>query len=278
MSKTLLRGLDLIEEVGRHGPMTVTELARRTGVHITIVSRTIKACEPEGWLVRVDGKVLPGPRCALLGLTSPVSRTIGEAEPLVRAIAAVTGLAASADGLVGSDLMMLTSFGAAGAAELAGALSRVPIYVLAAGRAVAAQLPAERLDAVLPAEPFPGVEQLLASLNEAAPTSAYLAGFHPEPDPGAAVPRTRAELEAELEEIRSGGFARDHGGIHPSIHCIAAPWPTDTLPAAFACFGSRERIEADAALIESTLRAATKPGATAQDVLDAASAARSPNS
>ena len=72
MSQTLLRGLDLIEEVGRSGPMTVTELSRRTGIHITIVSRTIKACEPEGWLVRVDGKVLPGPRSALLGLTSPV--------------------------------------------------------------------------------------------------------------------------------------------------------------------------------------------------------------
>jgi DNA-binding IclR family transcriptional regulator len=131
---------------------------------------------------------------------------------------------------------------------------------------------------VLPAEPFPGVEQLLASLNEAAPAAAYLAGFHPEPDPGAAVPRTRAELDADLQEIRGSGFARDHGGIHPSIHCIAAPWATDTIPAAFACFGSRETIEADAALIESTLRAATKPGATAQDVLDAASAARSPSS
>jgi DNA-binding IclR family transcriptional regulator len=274
MSKTLLRGLDLIEEVGRHGPMTITELARRTGVHITIVSRTVKACEPEGWLVRVDGKVLPGPRCALLGLTSPVSRTIGEAEPLVRAIAAVTGLAASADGLVGSDLMMLTSFGAAGAAELAGALSRVPIYVQAAGRAVAAQLPAERLDAVLPAEPYPDAAQLLAALNQMAPTSAYLEGFRPERDPLAALPRTRAELEAELDEIRADGFARDRGAVHPNIHCIAAPWPTDTLPAAFACFGSREKIEAETALIESTLRAAIKPGATAQDVLDAAAAAR----
>ncbi len=270
MSKTLLRGLDLIEEVGRHGPLTITELSRRTGVDITIVSRTVKACEPGGWLVRVDGKVLPGPRCALLGLASPVSRTIAEAEPLVRAVAAVTGLPASADGLVGRDLMMLTSFGTAGAGDLSGALTRIPVYVMAAGRAIAAQLSPEQLDAVLPAEPYPGAEELLASLNQIAPTSAYLAGLHPDRDPGGALPRTRAELEAALEPIRDGEFARDHGGVHPSIHCIAAPWPTDTLPAAFACFGSREKIEAAAPLIESTLRAATRPGATAQDVIDAA--------
>jgi DNA-binding IclR family transcriptional regulator len=274
MSKTLLRGLDLIEEVGRGGPMTVTELARRTGVHITIVSRTIKACEPEGWLLRVDGKVLPGPRCALLGMSSPVSRTIREAEPLVRAIAAVTGLDASADGLVGGDQMMLTSFGTAGAADLSGALSHIPLHLLAAGRAIAAQLPAEQLDAVLPAEPYPGPEQLLASLQDVAPASTYLAGFRLAPDPAGALPRTRAELEAELESIRAEGFARDPGRIHPSIHCIATPWPTDTVPAALACFGSRERIDADAALIEAALRAATKPGATAQDVIDAAASAR----
>jgi DNA-binding IclR family transcriptional regulator len=270
MSKTLLRGLDLIEEVGRNGPMTVSELSRRTGVHITIVSRTIKACEPEGWLVRVDGKVLPGPRCALLGLASPVSRTIAEAEPLVRTIAAVTGLAASADGLVGGELMMLASFGTAGASDLAGALSRVPVYVLATGRAVAAQLPAERLDAVLPAEPYPDAGQLLASIHDLAPLSSYLASFGADRDPAAALPRTRAELDANLESIRAGGFARDHGALHPSIHCIAAPWPTDTLPAAMACFGSREKIESDADLIEAALRAATKPGATTQDVIEAA--------
>jgi DNA-binding IclR family transcriptional regulator len=274
MSKTLLRGLDLIEEVGRHGPLTVTELSRRTGIHITIVSRTIKACEPEGWLVRIDGKVLPGPRCALLGLASPVTRTIAQADPLVRAIAAVTGLAASADGLVGSDVMMLASFGAAGATDLAGALPRVPAHFQATGRAIAAQLSPEQLDAVLPAEPYPGADQLIVGLREMAPLSNYLASFHADRDPTAALPRTRAELEAAIEPIRGGELSRDHGAIHPNIHCIAAPWPTDTVPAALACFGSREKIEAETDLIESALRAATKPGASAQDVLDAAAAAR----
>jgi DNA-binding IclR family transcriptional regulator len=268
MSKTLLRGLDLIEEIGRHGPITVSELARRTGVHITIVSRTVKACETEGWLVRDDGRILPGPRCALLGMTSPVSRTIQEAEPLVRAIAAVTGLAASADGLVGGDLMMLTSFGTA--AGLSDALPRVPVHVLAAGRAVAAQLPPERLDAILPAEPYADADRLLASLNRSAPLSNYLARFRADRDPAAALPRTRAELDPQLDAIRAGDLSRDHGALHPSIHCIAAPWPTDTLPAAFACFGKPEEIAAGSALIESSLRAAARPGASAQDVIAAA--------
>jgi DNA-binding IclR family transcriptional regulator len=271
MSKTLLRGLDLIEEVGRHGPLTVTELSRRTGIHITIVSRTVKACEPEGWLMRIDGKVLSGPRCALLGLATPVSQTIDLAKPLVRAIAAVTGLAASADGLVGSDVMLLASFGAAGAADLAGALPRVPVHVQATGRAIAAQLSAERLDAVLPAEPYPDTDQLIGGLRDMAPLSTYLAGFHVDRET-TPLPRTRAELEAAIEPIRAGDLSRDHGGVHPNIHCIAAPWPTDTVPASLACFGGREKIEAEAKLIESTLRAAARPGATAQDVLDAAAA------
>jgi DNA-binding IclR family transcriptional regulator len=271
MSKTLMRGLDLIEEVGRSGPLTVTELSRRTGIHITIVSRTVKACEPEGWLMRIDGKVLPGPRSALLGQASPASRTVAQAEPLVRALAAVTGLAATADGLVGSDVMLLCSFGAAGATDLAGALPRVPVYVQASGRAIAAQLSSDHLDALLPAEPYPAAEQLLVGLHEVAPLSTYLAGFHADRET-AALPRTRAELDAAIEPIRAGDLSRDHGAIHPNIHCIAAPWPTDTLPAAFACFGGREKVEAEAGLIETTLRAAAKPGATAQDVLDAAAA------
>src|ERR1700761_7166861 len=136
-----MRGLELIEEVGRGGPLTVTELARRTGVHITIVSRTVNALEPAGWLIKVDGKIVTGPRCAVLGLTSPVSATIREAEPIVGAVAGVTGLQAAASGLIGHDLMTLTSSGGAEMAGVSdGLLSRAPVYVMAAGRAVAAQL------------------------------------------------------------------------------------------------------------------------------------------
>src|SRR5580698_4536574 len=91
MSKTLLRGLDLIELVGLDGPMTISEIARRTGIDVSIVSRTVAACEPDGWLSRADGRIAAGPRCALLGLASPATHAIRAAEPLVRAISAAVG-------------------------------------------------------------------------------------------------------------------------------------------------------------------------------------------
>ena len=81
---------------------------------------------------------------------------------------------------------------------------------------------------------------------------------------------TRADLDAEIETIRKTGFARDHGELHPAIHCIASPWPTPELPASLACIGSREEIAAGRETIEACLRAATKPGAGAQDIFDVA--------
>lgn len=271
MSKTLLRGLELIEAVGQHGPLTVSELARQTGVDVTIVSRTVSACEPEGWLVRVGNQVTIGPRCAMLGLSSPGSLAIRAAEPMVRTLAGVTGLSAQAAGLIGTEVMVLTSFGPSGAESQLGTIGRVPIYALAAGRAVAVQLPAGQLDAALPAEPYPEAAELLASLSRAEPIPAYLDAL-PATDPDRHLPRTRAELDAEIEATRVSGFARDRGELHPAIHCIAVPWPSAGLPAAFACFGTRTQLEGSRDLVERCLLAAARPGAEPPDVITAASA------
>ena len=50
----------LIEELGLYGPMTISDLSRRSGVHVSIVSRTVAMLEPEGWIVRIPTLVLPG--------------------------------------------------------------------------------------------------------------------------------------------------------------------------------------------------------------------------
>jgi DNA-binding IclR family transcriptional regulator len=270
MSKTLLRGLDLIEEVDRHGPLTIGELARRTGGHVSVVSRTVSACEPEGWLTRVGNRVVIGPRCALLGLTSPGSQAIRAAEPMVRALAGVTGLSAQAAGLIGTEMMVLTSFGADGVESQLGTIGRVPLYALAAGRAVAVQLSAAQLDDALPPEPYPAAAELLAALSRSDPVPAYLEGL-PTVDPGRALPRNREELTRELEAARKSGFARDQGELHPAIHCIAVPWPTAGLPASFACFGTRTELEKSRHLVERCLTAAARPGAEPRDVVAAAS-------
>jgi DNA-binding IclR family transcriptional regulator len=270
MSKTLVRGLELIEELGLYGPMTISELSRRSGVHVSIVSRTVSMLEPEGWMVRVDGKIAAGPRCALLGLISPAGRTVRRAESLVKALGAVTGVASAASGLIGRDVMILAASSGTGTELPDGFSSRVPVYVMAAGRAIAAELPAETLDAVLPDGDFPDAAQVLELLAGSAPIPSFLAGAGSDPQPGGSIPGNRSALEEEIAAIRESGFARDGGELHPAIHCIAAPWPTPELPASLACIGSREEIETNRETIEACLRAATKPGAGAQDIFDVA--------
>jgi DNA-binding IclR family transcriptional regulator len=270
MSKTLLRGLGLIEEVSLHGPLTVTELSRRLDLDITIASRTVKACEQDGWLTRIDGKIVLGPRAGLLALTSTVSKTVRQAEPVVRAVAGICGVATAASGLIGSDVMVLVSSGTALADVPAGLASRTPVHVMAAGRAIAAQLPADQLSAVLPPEPFPGAEQVIDSLSDSAPMGAYIARQEQGGAPVDPIPKTRHELDAQLAAVREAGFAHDRGELHPSINCIAAPWPGLEIPASLTCIGTADVIEASRALIERCLQEATSPGASVQDVIRAA--------
>lgn len=289
MAKTLVRGLELIEDLGLYGPMTISELSRRSGVHVSIVSRTVAMLEPEGWMVRVDGKIAAGPRCALLGLISPAGKTVRRAESLVKALAAVTGVATAASGLIGRDVMILSASSGAGTELPDGFSSRLPVYVMAAGRAIAAELSEQTLDTILPDGDYPDAARVLASLDGSAPIPDFLASAGRGGDAPASIPlirdflasagddeapgsipRNRADLDAEIATIRADGFARDHGELHPAIHCIAAPWPTPELPASLACVGSREEVEANRELIEACLRASTKPGAGAQDVFDVA--------
>jgi DNA-binding IclR family transcriptional regulator len=275
MSKTLLRGLDLIELVGLEGPLTISEIARRTGIDVSIVSRTVAACEPDGWLSRADGRIAAGPRCALLGLASPATRAIRAAEPLVRAISAAAGpaLAVSASALVGREVMVLAVETGSTTGLAVGVPSRVPIHALADGLAIAAQLSPAQLDKVLPAEPYPGAEALAPDPGRGSAIAGFVASFpggaHAEPQ----VTRTRAELDARIARVRREGFSRDPGRIHPSIHCIARPWPTAGLPSAICCVGSQDEITMHRALIEACLTAATEPGATSPDIIRAAASA-----
>jgi DNA-binding IclR family transcriptional regulator len=273
MSKTLLRGLSLIEVVDLEGPLTISEIARHTGIELSTVSRTVAACEPDGWLVREEGKIATGPRCALLGLTSPATYAIRAAEPLVRAITAATGVSTSASALVGREVMVLASemAGAAVPVIAAGLSSRIPLHVLADGQAIAAQLTPAQLDKLLPAEPYPGAGAIAPRLSSAVTdfVASVPGAARAEPD----LIRTRAELDGSIGHIRGTGFSRDHGRLHPNLHCIARPWPAAGLPAAFACIGIRDAIAARLPLIEACLTAATEPGATSQDVIRTAARA-----
>jgi DNA-binding IclR family transcriptional regulator len=272
MSKTLLNRLAMFEVLDAQGPLTITDLARRCGLDITVVSRTVSACEPEGWLVREEGKVELGPRCALLAHGSHSARVIAAAEPLAHAIAGVTGLFTHVSALVGSHAVLVAAAEGRGPTDpsvAAGLAAKTPLHATAAGRAIAAQLMSDRLAEVLPAEPYPDAAATIAGLagTQAAAMFARPAGDR---EPLPPLPRTRGELDVELAEIRATGFALDRGALHPAVHCIATAWPQRALVASFSCLGTPRTMAHEAAVIRRVLRAAVRPGATAADVVAAA--------
>jgi DNA-binding IclR family transcriptional regulator len=268
MSKTLMRGLALLEAIDLRGPMTVMELARDSGLDKSIVSRTVTALERDGWVARHNAKLEVGPRAALLGHTSQASRAVRRAEPLVHAIAGVTGLLTQAYGLVGTHAIVLASAGGRGVDAQAGLGSEVPLYATAAGKSIATQLEPGDLDQRLPPEPFPDPTPAIRSLTGYPPVADSVLGNPEEPlEPSPDIATHRAQLERQLREMRQEGFARDNGELHPQVGCLAIAWPQPGLPAALAAMGPRAEIDNSATLVRTALRAAATVGAEADDIV-----------
>ena len=284
MSKTLLNRLAMFEVLDKFGPLTITELAQRAGLDVTVVSRTVSACEPDGWLIRLDGRVALGPRCTLLGHGGPIAEVINRAAPLVHAVAGVTGLLTHAYGLVGANAgLIAVAAGREPVTVPAGLAVQAPLFATAGGRAIAAQLDQDRLDALLPAEPFPAPAAILASMmgtsaealfeplvGTDSAAAARAAGLSGRP-----LPRNRAELREQLEIVRRDRAAVDAGGLDPAVACIAVPWPQAALPSALACLGPADVLATSRDLVVRALRAAALPGATPGEVVATAATAYS---
>jgi len=264
MSKTLLNRLAMFELLDASGPLTISELADRSGLDVSVVSRTVAVCEPDGWVSRVGGRVTLGPRFAILGHSGSTAELIALAAPLAHAVAGVTGLLTQATSLIGKESVIIAMAAGRSPNGLSGLASKAPVYATAAGRAIAVQLPPEQLDALLPSEPYPGATTLLGGFlgTTAAPLFAHQED--PSADPPSRLPHTRQELDAQLQEISQDGFAPDEGALDPSIYCIAAPWPNTALPTSLACLGPAELIASQRDLIRRVLTVATRP----RDIVD----------
>jgi DNA-binding IclR family transcriptional regulator len=281
MSKTLLSRLAMFELLDACGPLTMTEIAQRSGLDLTVVSRTVSACEAGGWLTRQGGRVGLGPRCTLLGHTGPFADFVSAASRLVHAVAGVTGLDTHAYGLIGTQAAIIAA--AAGrsgstASTAIGMGAHTPLHATAGGRAIAAQLDPDVLGQLLPSEPYPDAASVIAA------TAGTMAAtvFSPEPRSadrlGGPLPRTRAELDTQLATIRAERLAADTGSLHPAIHCLAVPWPQPALPASLGCLASADLLDAHRPMVLQTLAAAARPGATPDTVIASAAGSLSPSS
>jgi DNA-binding IclR family transcriptional regulator len=272
-----MRGLGLLEIIDAVGPITVSELARRTGIERSIVSRMVSACERDGWVVRNGRDVALGPRAALLAHSSAAAATVRQAEVLVDALSGVTGLPAQAYGLIGAHAAVLASAGDRGPSPIAGLSANVPLFATAAGLTIAAQLDPDELDRLLPPAPFPDPIADMAERRgwDAVAHKIDAQGIKPAQSP-ARFPRDRRELARQLDQIRSDGIAIDDGALHPEIGCIAIPWPRAELPAALACMGAPATLEHQRPLTTAVLAAAAAPGARREDIIAAAAATLTP--
>jgi DNA-binding IclR family transcriptional regulator len=271
MPTSFMRGLELLETIDVHGPVTVTELARITGHDKSSVSRMLSACEPDGWIVRDHGRVALGPRAALLAYRSTAGELIRRAQPLVEALGGVTGLTAQAYGLVGTRATVLSAAGGSNPLTSVGVGMSASLVATAAGQVIATQLEPATLERLLPAEPFPNpLVELLANTGYLVFASSRFIRPNVIADAPLSVPQDREQLDLQLELVREQGFAVDRGNLHPEIGCIAVPWLGS---AALACMGSPAEVEASEALALTVLQAAAAPAATREDVVAAAASA-----
>ncbi|HEX3617989.1 MAG TPA: MarR family transcriptional regulator [Solirubrobacteraceae bacterium] len=276
MPTSFLRGLELLETIDVHGPVTVTELARLTGHDKSTVSRTLTACEPDGWIVRDHGRVALGPRAALLAYASTAGELIRRAQPLVEALAGVTGLTAQAYALVGTRATVVAAAGGSGNPLMSvGVGMSTSLVATAAGQVIATHIDPAKLERLLPAEPFPNaLAELLANPGYVAFASGRFARSSVVAELPLAVPRDRPEFDARLALVREQGYAIDHGDLHPEIGCIAVPWLGGADGAALTCMGLPSEIAAAEKLALRVLNAAVAPAATREDVVAAAASAR----
>jgi DNA-binding IclR family transcriptional regulator len=270
-----MRGLELLETIDGHGSLTVTELARLTGTDKSVVSRMLSACEPDGWVVRQNGRISLGPRAALLAHSSASAEFVRQALPVVETISGVTGMPSQVYVLVGTRAVIVASAGGSLGITV-GLGTSAPLFATAAGTVIASQLSEAELNRLLPPEPFPdAIADMIGNPGYAAFTAATFETTprrSVSPDP---VARSRGELDRRIGQIRISGAALDHGHIHPELGCVAVPWPRTEVHAALACMGSLAEVEDNEDLALAVLRAAAAPGATRADVVAAAAATSS---
>lgn len=271
MSKTLVRGLDLLEAVDFYGPLSAADLSRRLGWDKATVSRAIKACVQLGWLERIDSRICIGPRASLLGKDNGAGQAALSAQPIVHAVSGVTGLLTQAYVLVGTSAMAIASATPTPWPPMPHI--RLPLWAAAGGKVIAAQLDAADLSTRLPPEPYPTVSEILDTI---APPDAVatVMGGHPvgaTTTSDLALPsvRDRTAFDRQLRRIQSDGRCVELGEIVP-LGCVAVPWPVAGAVASLAVLGPIEEIIDRVDAITAVLKAATLVGASRDTIVSAA--------
>ncbi|MFE5242633.1 MULTISPECIES: IclR family transcriptional regulator [unclassified Streptomyces] len=209
----LSRAARILEAFSQDEPaLTVSEIARRTGLHVATASRLVAELVAHGFLSRdEDRRVRIGVRLwELVTRASPTLSLRDAAMPFMEGVHDIVGHHVQLSVLDGDDVLFLERLSAPDAVinytRIAG---RLPLHASSSGLVLLAHGSADLKERVLEG-----------------PLSSYTP----------ATPATPARLRAELAEIRQRGYAYCPGYVHAEALGIAAPvrGPDGTLVAALS--------------------------------------------
>ncbi|MGW1818005.1 IclR family transcriptional regulator [Streptomyces sp. NPDC002125] len=196
----LSRAARILEAFSQDEPaLTVSEIARRTGLHVATASRLVAELVAHGFLSRDEDRgVRIGVRLwELVTRASPTLSLRDSAMPFMEGVHDIVGHHVQLSVLDGDDVLFLERLSAPDAVinytRIAG---RLPLHASSSGLVLLAHGSAGLKERVL-----------------AGPLSSYTP----------ATPATPARLRAELAEVRQRGYAYCPGYVHAEALGIAAP-------------------------------------------------------
>ena len=193
------RGIRVIEAFGvDDASLTVSDIARRSGLHIATASRLIEEFVSLGWLERDGRRVRIGVRLwEVASRASPTLSLREAAMPFMEDIHAVVGHHTQLAVLEGDEVLFVERLSApGGAVNYSRIAGRLPLYQSSSGLVLLANGPVELQERII-REPMTGY------------TPASL--------------RTGRQLRAELADVRRRDYAFCPGWIYPETTGIAAP-------------------------------------------------------
>jgi IclR family acetate operon transcriptional repressor len=201
VTRTLDRGLAILEAVAAEGEATLSEVARATAMSASTAFRLIETLERRGFLAREEetGNYRIGSRAFDVGSAfSGAARLNDVARPLMRRLAEELGEGVALGIREGSQVMYVEQIEAKSAVRMSARLgSRMPVHCTAVGKVLVAWLWETRIDEIVGPEPYPSA------------TAATLT--------------TRSALLAELAQVRERGHAVDAQEFEADVRCVAAP-------------------------------------------------------
>jgi IclR family acetate operon transcriptional repressor len=198
--RSVARAISVLTAFEDSEQLSLAELAAHTKLPKPTVFRLALTLENAGFLSRSqEGHLFSlGPRLvsvARLVLTRGLPAT---ARPYMQALARTYGYTVNLAVLDDDEMLFIDVIESRSNLRMVSGIgTREPFHADAVGKAVVAELDAAELEALLSRRP-------LRALTPSTITS-------------------RAQLEAELQEVRERGYATDHGESQPGAHCVAAP-------------------------------------------------------